>query len=283
MTRPMYWSVRRELWENRSIYIAPLLVAAVVLFGFTISMTTLPHRLRGLDAARQRAAVLLPYSAIAGLVAMTAILVAVFYCLDARYGERRDRSILFWKSLPVSDRTTVLAKAAIPLVILPLLVFAIVVTTQAVMLLLNTAVLLGSGSNVAALWERVPVFQIWLAFFYALIAMALWHAPLYGWLLMASCWAKRAPFLWAVLPLLAICIFEAIAFRTSHFARLLGYRLAGWFTEAFLPPVRGTAPDALTQLTPGRFLSAPGLWIGLVFAVIFFAAAVWLRRNREPL
>ncbi len=45
-TRPMYWSLRRELWENRSIYIAPLAAAAVFLFGFMLSLIGLPHKMR---------------------------------------------------------------------------------------------------------------------------------------------------------------------------------------------------------------------------------------------
>jgi ABC-2 type transport system permease protein len=114
-TRPFYWSVRRELWENRSIYIAPLAVAAVELFGFLISTITLPHRMRAvlaLDPAEQRAAINMPYDIAAFLIILTAFFVGVFFCLDALHGERRDRSILFWKSLPVSDRTTVLSKAS---------------------------------------------------------------------------------------------------------------------------------------------------------------------------
>jgi ABC-2 type transport system permease protein len=286
-TRPMYWSVRREVWENRSIYIAPLAVAAAVLFGFLISTVTLPHRMRALpalDPAKQREAVLMPYNVAAGLIILTAFLVAVFYCLDALHSERRDRSILFWKSLPVSDLTTVLSKASIPLVALPLLLFAVIVATQMILMLLSMAVLLGNGLSIAALWDRVPLFRMWLALLYALTAIALWHAPLYGWLLLVSGWARRATFLWAVLPWLAICVFEGIAFRTTHFAHLLRYRLVGWFTQAFVLHVKGSVPaDPLTQLTPGKFLSTPGLWIGLVLAALFLAAAVRLRRYREPI
>src|SRR5262249_51453335 len=120
--RPMYWSIRRELWENRSICIAPLIVAGVFVFGFLLSGFTASQRVRALigqPAMKQRVAVTMPYNFIAGLIVLTAFLVGVFYCLDALYGERRDRSILFWKSLPVSDLTTVLSKASIPLVILP--------------------------------------------------------------------------------------------------------------------------------------------------------------------
>src|SRR5213083_1898245 len=113
-SRPMYWSVRRELWENRSIYIAPLAVAGVFLFGFLISTIHLPSRMRALsalDPAQQREAIAMPFDIAAALLMLTQLLVGAFYCLDALHGERRDRSILFWKSLPVSDLTTVLSKA----------------------------------------------------------------------------------------------------------------------------------------------------------------------------
>ena len=286
-TRPMYWSVRRELWENRSIYIAPLVVAAVVLFGFLIRTITLPHRMRAvlaLDPAHQRQAIAMPYSFVAALLIATAFVVGVFYCLDALHGERRDRSILFWKSLPVSDRTTVLSKAMIPLVVLPPLTFAVIVATQLIMLLLSTAALLGNGPSVAMLWDQLPWFAMPVGLLYALIIIALWHAPVYGWLLLVSGWARRATFLWAVFPLLAVCVVEKIAFNTSHFAFLLRYRLIGWFTQGFDFKPHGTAAiDPLTQLTPAKFLSTPGLWVGLAFAAIFLAVAVRLRRYREPL
>ena len=287
VTRPMYWSVRRELWENRSIYLAPLIAAAVALFGFPFNAMTLRYRMLSilaLDPAKQGQAVAKPYSFVAALLIATAFLVGVFYCLDALHGERRDRSILFWKSLPVSDRTTVLAKASIPLLILPLLIFAIIVITQMIMLILSTVVLLGSGPSLATLWARLPLFRMSLGLAYSLAAIALWHAPLYGWLLLVSGWARRATFLWAVLPPLAVSVFERIAFRTTYIASLLRYRLIGWFTQGFDFKTHGAAPiDPLSQLTPWKFLSTPGLWIGLAFAAIFLAATVRLRRYREPI
>ena len=283
-TRPMYWSIRRELWENRSIYIAPLAVAAVFLLGVLISMVYLPERRSAvllLDQARQQAAIERPYDIAAALLIVTALIVGVFYCLDALHGERRDRTILFWKSLPVSDLTTVLAKASVPLVILPLITFAIIVVTALIMLLLGTAVLLMNGLS-AAPWPPLP--QMLLVLLYGLTAGALWHAPIYGWLLLVSGWARRATFLWAVLPPVAICIVEKIGFGTSHLFSLLGYRLAGGFAEAFTNrPQGGVLSDWLTQIDPGKFLSSPALWIGLVFAAAFVAAAVWLRRYREPI
>jgi len=280
-SRPLYWSIRRELWENRSIYIAPLVVAGVVLLGFLIA--TIGRAVATADPA-QRAAVLVERNNFAaGVIMATAFIVGVFYCLDALHGERRDRSILFWKSLPVSDLTTVLSKASIPLVVLPLLTFAIIVVMQLIMLLLSTAVLLMSGLSVATLWTPLPLFQMSLVLLYHLVTVhVLWHAPIYAWLLLVSGWARRAVFLWAVLPVIAIQIVEKIAFNTSYIAAILGHRLAG--PEGFHFTAPGSAPvHPLMTFDPAKFLSTPGLWIGLAVAAAFLAAAVRLRRYQGPI
>src|ERR1700691_1270018 len=167
-TQPLYWSIRREIWENHSIYVAPLAIAAVYLLGFAVSVIWLPHNMREVwmpHTMREMAAahkvtdsligLAMPYAHAAMLVGLVTFLVGIFYSLDALHSERRDRSILFWKSLPVSDLTTVLSKAAIPLVVLPLLTFAITVLTQLIMALMNSAVLLGSGLSIATLWVQL--------------------------------------------------------------------------------------------------------------------------------
>src|SRR6266481_847725 len=267
--RPFYWSVWRELWEHRSIYVAPLIVAAVQVFALAISTIGLAERRRAvllLDApVKQRGAIEATYDAAAMMMIFVVFIVGVFYCLDALHGERRDRSILFWKSLPVSDLTTVLSKLTIPLVILPAISFAIVVCVQVIMLLMSSTVLLFNEVSPATTWAQFPVFQNWAVLLYGLIAIALWHAPIYGWLLLVSGWARRATFLWAVLPLLAIGIFEKITFNTSYFASMLKHRLMGFAAEAFdfQAHTRSTI-DSLAQLTPGKYLSTPGLCIGLV-------------------
>jgi ABC-2 type transport system permease protein len=285
-TRPLYWSVRREVWENRSISLAPLAAAAVFLLGFAFSTFGLPDRRRGvllLEPAQQRAAIEKPYDVAAMMIMVTAILVGVFYCLDALHGERRDRSILFWKSLPVSDLTAVLAKASIPLAVLPLLTFAITLATQLAMLLLSTAILLVNGLPPAT-WRQLPLLESSLVQLYGLVVLALWHAPIYGWLLLVSGWARRATVLWAVLPPLALVAVEKAALDTSHVASFLGYRLVGGVARAFAFGPRGGVPvESLAQLTPGRFLTSPGLWLGLLAAAAFLAAATRLRRHREPI
>jgi ABC-2 type transport system permease protein len=287
--RLLYWSVRRELWENRFLYLAPLVVTAFVLFASFISMFGLPRRMQTLSTltpARQHAVVVAPFSMAPAPIMLATLIVGLFYCLDALYGERRDRSILFWKSLPVSDLATVLSKASIPLVVLPLFAFALSVATQRLMLLQATAILLGNGMSPAPLWAEFRFFQGSLVMIYGLTVHALWFAPIYGWLLLVSAWARRAPFLWAVLPLMLVSAVERTAFQTSYFMSMLQYRVTGAMAEAFVfKPKRGAhaAIDQLSQLDPGRFLSRPGLWVGLVFAAACLAAAVRLRRYREPI
>jgi len=282
-SRRLYWSVRRELWENRAIYIAPLAVAVVFLVAFLIGAIHPPLKMRdamALDPVQHQDLVERPYTFAAFLLMGTTLIVAMYYCLEALYSERRDRSILFWKSLPVSDLTTVLAKLSIPLIILPLATFAITIVTQWIMLLLSSVIMLARGQSVAALWSHLPLFQMSLMLLFHVVAIhGLQFAPVYSWVLLVSSWARRAPLLWAVLPPLAIGVAEKVAFNTSHFAALLGYLLGGG-------PEVVTGKMQMLPLTPlavGEFFINPGLWIGLAIAAAFLAAAVRLRRYREPI
>jgi len=277
--RPLYWSIRRELWENRSIYIAPLAVACLSLFGFLIA--TIGRGLATQNLAQRQAVLEEPYTFATGLIMATAFIVGIFYSLDALHGERRDRSILFWKSLPVSDLTTVLAKASIPIVILPLLTFVIIFATESMMLLLSSVALLGSGLSAATLWGQVMRSQMMLLY-HLLTVHVLWHAPIYAWMLLVSAWARRMTFLWAALPPLAIGVLEKMAFNTKHFAAMMGYRLGGPEAMDFAGP-GSSRIHPMTHFELGKFLTAPGLWGGLIVAAIFLAGAVQLRRYREPI
>ena len=280
----LLWSVRRELWENRSVYIAPLAAAAIFLFGFLVSLNTMPGRVRGammLPVAERHAALIEPYTLAALLIMGAGVVVGIFYSLEALYAERRDRSILFWKSLPVSDVTTVVAKATVPLVILPLLTTVAAVAVQVLMLLLSSVVLWMGGLGVAVLWQEVAPVRLALTLLYHMVTVhALWYAPIFAWLLLASSWARRAPFLWAGIPLFAIAVVEKVAFDSERFVAMLQYRLVGG-PEA-LAGSSDIPIDPLTHITPGVFLSSPGLWIGLALTALFLAAAVRIRRHRAP-
>jgi len=289
-TRPFFWSVRRELWENRSIYIAPLITAAVVLFGFGVTAFRLAQLRRNalaLEITRQHAAIEGPYDIAALMIMFTAFIVGIFYCLDALHAERRDRSILFWKSLPVSDLTTVLSKLVVPMAIVPLVTFVTVFITQVLMLLLSSIALAPAGLA-GTTWAVLPIFRLWEILLYTIITSTLWEAPVFAWLLLVSSWARRATFLWAFMPWLAIAALEKIIFDTTHFGAMLGSRLWGSTEEAFVVVhyPRGThvpVVDRLTQLDPLRFVSSPGLWLGLIVAAAFLFGAIQIRRSRGPL
>lgn len=281
--RPLYWSVRRELWEYRSLYLAPLAVAAVALAGFAIGLVHLPAKMHGIAAGADPATALRePYSFVAYLMMATTLLLAIFYCLDALYGERRDRSVLFWKSLPVSDVTTVLSKAVVAIGIIPLLGWAVACAVQAVMLLGSIAVIGASGFGVSALWSQLALPRMSLLLLYHMIAVhGLWYAPFYGWLLLTSAWARRAPLLWATLPLLAIGLVEKIAFNSMYFARMLQHRFMGDGASMSMS-APGDVLGPMVHATPGRFLTSPALWEGFAITAAFLAAAVLLRRRQAP-
>ena len=287
VTRALLWSVKRELWESRFVYIAPVAVAAVFLLGFLIGTVHLAAKVRAasaLDPAHFRHVVAIPYDFAAGLMMLTTIMVSLFYCLDALHSERRDRSILFWKSLPVSDRTTVLAKASIPFVILPLLATVLGSALHLIMLVVSSAVLWGSGQSAAGLWTELPWFRMSILLLYHIItAHTLWPAPIYAWLLLVSGWARRAAFLWATLPVIAITALEQLIFHTWHFAALVGSRLIGASADSAIRPPDVFPTNPVTHVMPGMFLVNPSLWIGLAVAGFFLVMATRLRRSAGPI
>lgn len=282
-TRPFYWSVRRELWENRYIYIAPLAAAALAILASLIAIFgrrgPLGSSLDDMQAQQHAIAVQCSFTGL--LIMGITFLVAIFYCLDAIYGERRDRSIFFWKSLPVSDSVVVLAKATIPLIVIPLLTFVIAVATQWIILAIDAAALAAHGRSLTVI-GHLPVFEVQMGLLYHLIAVhSLWYAPLFGYLLLVSAWARRVPILWAALPPLAIGIVEKLAFNTSHFRHYLAYRFAGGMPGAGLDAM-GMPHRTLSGITAGHFLANPELWGGLLVTALFLAAAIQLRRYRAP-
>jgi ABC-2 type transport system permease protein len=199
--RQFCWSVRREIWENRSIYLVPLGVGVLIVIATAISLIPTPSRLHTapLDFVQQHHGVEAPFIFASLLLMFSTMVVSIFYSVDALYGERRDRSVLFWKSMPVSDTMTVLAKLSIPVLVLPLVTFAVTFVTQLLMLLLG---LIGGGVGI---WAHLGLLQMWWDELFHLVAFhGMWWAPFWGWFLLCSAWARRAPLLWAALPPLVI-------------------------------------------------------------------------------
>lgn len=280
------WSVRRELWESRAIWIAPLVTAGFVLLAFFFGLHSHKEKLEifgTLNSVQQTNIVVMPYSMAASVILLTSFIVALFYSLDALNAERKDRSILFWKSMPVSDATTVLSKLAIPMLVLPATAWVVAFATQLVLLAVSFVYMGASGIDVRPILGKLPLIQMSLVMAYGLVVHALWFAPIYALFLLISVWTKRAPFLWATAPIAVAILLEKIAFGTSALFQFLRYRLVGAMGEAFVPGADRGPITALSQIDPGRFVTSLGLWSGLIFAAICIALAIQIRRSREPL
>ncbi|WP_369060860.1 hypothetical protein ABOZ73_03810 [Caulobacter sp. 73W] len=281
--RPFYWSLKRELWEHRAIWVAPAAVAALVLLGFVLGSFGLPNRVHRAEAGGSTSSLMLPYAVACAGAFIAAALSGAYYCLTCLQGERRDRSILFWKSLPVSDRIAVLAKAAVPMVVQPLAVFAVAVSAHLAMLAWGTIAMLVWNNNPGPLWVHGFPGFMWTAMAISLPYMALWHAPVIAWLMLVSAWARRATFLWAVIPPVMLGVLERMVFDTSHFFSFLNTRLMGGLAHAVSIGGQGETPlRGLQDIAVARMIADPNLWIGLVLAALLFEGAVRMRRLREP-
>lgn len=299
--RPFYWSVMRELWENRSLVIAPLVVGGFVLFVLIAGAANTSHEVQQFAAVPpeiQGRVATWGYGIIAWAISAVMHVTVFFYLLDALQGERKDRSVLFWKSMPVSDTTTVLSKVFTALVVSGAIVVAVAIATQLAVMLIASVILMIGGASPAALWGQAQLGQMTLAIIYWQIAIALWYAPLAAWLLFVSAWAKRVTILWAVLTPLALVVFERVVFRTRHLQDMIAARVDDPVLGAFVKNSRGgqftiggetvtaqglSGRRVLDGIDPVAFLTDPWMWVGLVVAAAFIAAAIWMRRYREPL
>lgn len=287
--RLLQWSVRRELWQNRAILIGPVAVGLVLTVSFVIGVIAAPDRLGSLLALppeTRHDAVARPYAFAAAMVALGALLVGTFYCLETLQGERSDRSILFWKSLPVADATTVLSKACIPFGVLPLVVLAVTLGVQVAMLLVSTLALSATGRDASLLWRELPLLDLPVVLLYFIGVLLVIHAPLYAWLLMVSAWARRRAAMWAFLPWITLGAAEQMV--TGQHARtrdFLLYLILDPFTQAItLDFTRASPPpviDRVAQLDPSALFGRPAVWIGLAVGAACLFIAMRLRRDRE--
>jgi ABC-2 type transport system permease protein len=269
------WSVRREFWEHyRSLLYVPAAVAAIVFVGVLTGMLRHPWNFPAMEPAKRAIAVAMPYSIAASVILLTSFLVAFFYCLDTLHAERRDRSILFWKSMPVSDAASVLAKAFVAFIVLPVVGFTMALGTQ--------LVVLGTSAALVPPLAGAPLGRMTIVMLYGVGIHALWFVPIYGYLLLVSAWAPRAPFLWAVVPPMALIAAEKLALDTGFVDALIRYRFVGAMHEGFSRGAMRGPIFELSQLEPARFFASPNLWIGLAVGAAFIYAAIRLRRRRDP-
>jgi len=291
------WLIRREVWEHKAIWVAPaIVIGCLVLLMLTGNVHLGPviesdgeGRFVQLPADLQVKLLVVVYAGLALVLDMVMGIIAFFYALDALYADRRDRSVLFWKSLPLSDAETVLSKFAVAVLVIPLVALAASLVAQLVVAAGGSARLAISGLPAAAMWQPEALFGGFsVAFLWCVTAM-LWYAPVVGYLMLASAWAPRGPFLWAVLPVVGLWIGERIVVGSSYFGdfftdRLFGlYRVLGSRAEAGID--HGEGVDKLRDLdlvgSLRDFYASPELWLGVLAAVGLLLAAMWVRRYRD--
>lgn len=302
--RTMKTLISRETWEHRGLVWAPLITAAVIVLTAFLSTNftgSVKIDLDGqeqdlfaalaLDVAHQRQLFAVWLGALVIPQMLVAMIVIVFYALDSLYNERKDRSILFWKSMPVSDAETVGSKLATALLITPLWVWLVSMLSSLLVFAIVSVKLGGTALAPLATFHVGTWILLQLTMLQNVLVAALWYAPVVVYLLLMSVYAKRNPFLWAVLPPLLLVIFEEVTFNTSLIASFIGDRLVGFFREIQLniSPSDGGSSSAVMQeisrsyhdLGTLEMLARIDLWAGLGFAIIGFFVVVRLRRWRD--
>ena len=274
---------RRELWEHRTLWIVPLCVEGLLAISLLIGRINMDLP-AGVLTAQQRVALftIVQWVLAQPLFIVTAICLA-FYLLDCLYAERKDRSILFWKSLPLSDELTVASKFLVAAVVVPLGVFLLAGAAG----LLFAAILgvrvpgtLGFSSYEWLRTELVLLLEVTLG--------VLWYSPIAGALLLFSAWIRRSPILWASLVPVVAPIVERVALGTHYIWSFEVYRSNGiWHKLTLGPnvfrdfhhlPAVGVVLDTFN--IRGAFTDID-LWSGVLAALALTYAAARVRRYRD--
>lgn len=297
--------IRRELLEHRSIYVTPIVIGLIVsLMSITgqVAISGMDHAVdiallgaTNLGVNERATGITLLMSAISSLFLVTMWILTIFYALDALYAERKDRSILFWRSLPITDAETVISKLLTVLLVIPLVTLGLIMVTHILVLTISSIWVGVRGVNAWHLiWTAVPLFDNWTVTLITVLALPLWLAPFVGWFLFVSAFTKRSPFLTAFLPLIVLPMLEKILLGSSFFAEAFLERSAKLplfanFETSILffqssEDFRSAADAGISLLSMvdlGRFLSNPGLWAGFVVCGLFTAGAIYVRRFRD--
>jgi ABC-2 type transport system permease protein len=296
--KTLFALVRREFWEHRALWLAPTVVAVLLVacaFPAHIDFGELNGTSSPLDSDRGRIALfgLIQWGLTVPLYLVMVIILS-FYLLDCLYAERKDRSILFWKSMPVSDGATVTSKLLVALVVVPLGVYLLAIVTSllfSVIWIARTS--LGQVPGIGTVWDLATWLKVQALMLTGVILSMAWYAPLAAYLLLVSAWARRSVFLWSSLPPVVAILIERLALGTHYVGNFLQYRMDGiWLTtnmqQAVERAVVSTGHDHIVSLgslfdtlniTP-LFLNVD-LWLGLAVAGGFAFAAARIRRYRD--
>ncbi len=293
---------RREVWEHRALVIGPAVAAGllvlVVLLGYVSASLFkgigAENIVWGLQVGGEHSAT--TFGVIAGapalLLAMVLFFLVFFYTLDALYAERKDRSVLFWRSLPITDTETVISKLVTALVVAPLIAFVIALITQAVILMISTVfVWIGGGDASEIIWSQLPLAGVMSFSVTRFVGFSLWTLPFAAWFLFCSAFVKKSPFLWAVLPFALVPLLERLAFQTSVFAKIVWGHISEFWIYMFNVNLAGfiqdeldvdvdQIPEVVRDIAPDTLLTSPRIWGGLVVAAGLTALAIYVRRYR---
>jgi ABC-2 type transport system permease protein len=297
------WLIRREFWENRAIWLIPAVIGGLLTLGIIWGHLHFDNDFFDINGAANIPVEIRPYSffILSGLVTVIFLVImpvyAGWYLLDCLYADRKDRSILFWKSLPVSDTETVLAKLAVGLVIVPLVYVAIADLTAIVFGFVISVRLGAWGSS--GLWNPAAWVDTQVLWLYTILTLAVWYLPIAGWFIFVSAWATRAVILWSLLPPLAVCLGERWAFGTHLFGRMLLDRLGTGYARAFHMLGDGSTWREITTdggqnhmhlpvniwnlMDPVGFFSSPATLIGIAIGAALILAAIALRTRRAEI
>jgi ABC-2 type transport system permease protein len=219
-------------------------------------------------------------------------ILTVFYCLDSLYAERKNKSILFWRSLPITDAETVISKFLTTAIAIPVIAFGVIVVTHLVILAITGVfVSIEGGSSMLLVWKSAPLFDVWAGILIITLLIPIWFSPFIGWFLFVSAWTKRSPLLMAFLPLILLPVLEYWVFRTH----LIGDAIRTRFDQ--LPIFKGIEPELffdeqefvanmdaislLAYIDVGEFLTSPQMWAGVIVCGLLMTAAIYVRRYRD--
>lgn len=322
-TQAFTWLLRREYWENRGgFWLAPLITSGIMFGLIVLSLITLEVFKSGvsanisigggsvtglIEALQQENPEALPavlngfLAGFSQLLQIVLFFVLFFYLLGALYDERKDRSILFWKSLPISDTSTVMSKVASALLVAPVLVFVITILSHVAFLaMLSLYAMVYGVSPLAYIWGPASPLALWLDQLITIPVQMLWALPAVGWLLLCSCWARSKPFLWAVLIPVALGTFNAffslwgmvhvpIGWYWSQIAgrALLSLSPLSWLSQMNiaerLQQLEGQANiTTFADITDhAQILGSLDTWIGAAVGCVLIGGAIYLRRWRD--
>ena len=201
------------------------------------------------------------------------------YSLSTFADERKDRSLIFWRSLPVSDLTTVLSKVFIVTLIVPLMVIPYIIllqlvamTSASIFFATNDIVSFGWlwGSYIITDWFRI-IFSLW--------AQALWSLPLFLWLMLAGTYAAR-PIAGAIVPPVILIVLEGVIFKTNLVLEFIENRIGFWSrSDSFPKEYQEIRVVDISDIL--LLFSTQAFWIGILASVILVAGIVYFRSSNS--